>query len=181
MSHTAAYRQNLLIASGMEHEFLAVKPGYAPASAANEEIGIGETNWIVRSAITFLRPLHCQPASGKPHDHIAPICPFGRICYTTTIPATSPPTATSNHMRGYVPLFQAFCILWLHSWHIIDQDMNSGDSLKCNWDNRADDSHTNMKQHPRTKAPPHMVAEKNENSFLVSWQSCQCICYCPRA
>lgn len=44
MSHTAAYRQNLLIASGMEHEFLAVKPGYAPASAANEEIGIGETN-----------------------------------------------------------------------------------------------------------------------------------------
>lgn len=44
MSHTAAYRPNLLIASGLEHEFLTAKSGYAPASAANEVIGIGEIN-----------------------------------------------------------------------------------------------------------------------------------------
>lgn len=39
MSQTAAYHPNLLIASGMKHEFLTAKSRYAPASAANEVIG----------------------------------------------------------------------------------------------------------------------------------------------
>lgn len=165
MSHTAAYRPNRIFISGIGHEFLAVKAGYAPASAANEEIGIGETNWIVRSAITFLRPLHCQPASSRHHDHIVPICPFGRICYTTTVPATSPPTARSNHIRGYVTISQAFFSLWLHSLHSSNQNMNSYGSLKHNWNNQADDNHTDMKQHTRTEVPHTLLLRRMRIRF----------------
>lgn len=153
------------------------------ASAANEEIGIVEINWIVRPAITFLRPLHYQPASGTPLDYIAPHLP-NRPYLLHYVHASN--KSTYRHMKSYVwmrshivmAIILHFVIALLaHHWFGYEFPCLAEVRLKQSswWQ-----SYEHETAPPHRSTPTHGCCEE-WGFVLVPWQSCQGIYNCSRA